>query len=103
MTRAEQIDFSNKQLRLARKSETAFTEANDAMREYYKVSSHKLPPLPQELVLSDFYTSSNAQHDRELVFITFEYDCNWQRVVLVRVMEHMMLHDCFFASVTMYI
>ena len=66
----EQIDFISKQLRLERKSETTFTEANNAMREHYEVYSHKLPPLPQEPVLSYFYTPSNTQHDRELAFIT---------------------------------
>ena len=65
----EQIDFINKQLRLKSKAETKFTELNDAMREYHEVFGHELPPLPQEPVLSDFYTPSNEQHYRELGFI----------------------------------
>ena len=68
--RQKQIDFINKQVRLERKGETKFTELNDAMREYHEVFGHELPPLPQEPVLSDFYTPSNEQHDRELAFIT---------------------------------
>ena len=68
--RQQQIDFINKQLRLERKAETKFTELNDAMREYHEVFGHELPPLPQEPVLSDFYTPSNEQHDRELAFVT---------------------------------
>ena len=67
MTR--KIDFINKQLRLEQKAKTKFTELNDAMREYHKVFGHELPPLHQELVLSDFYIPKNEQHDRELVFI----------------------------------
>ena len=51
------------------KAETKFTELNDAMREYDEVFGHKLPPLPREPVLNDYYTPSNEQHDRELVFI----------------------------------
>ena len=55
---------------LERKVKTKFTEFNDAMREYHEVFGHELPPLPQEPVLSDYYTPSNEQHDRELAFIT---------------------------------
>ena len=39
------------------------------MREYHEVFSHELPPLPQEPVLSDYYTPSNEQHYGELAFI----------------------------------
>ena len=39
------------------------------MREYHEVFGHKLPPLPQEPVLSDFYTPTDEQHYRELGFI----------------------------------
>ena len=39
------------------------------MREYHEVFGQELPPLPREPVLSDFYTPSNEQHDRELAFI----------------------------------
>ena len=49
--------------------ETKFTQLNDAMREYHEVFGHKLPPLPREPVLSDFYTPTNEQHYRELGFI----------------------------------
>ena len=67
--RQERIDFINNQLRSERKAETKFTELNEAMREYYEVFGHKLPPLPQEPVLSDFYTPTDEQHYRELGFI----------------------------------
>ena len=67
--RQQQIDFINKQLRLEQKAETKFTELNDAMRKYHEAFGHELPPLPQEPVLSDYYTPSKEQHDRELVFI----------------------------------
>ena len=67
--RQQLIFFINKQLRLERASETKFTELTDAMREYYEVFGHELPPLPREPVLSDYYTPSNEQHYRELGFI----------------------------------
>ena len=52
----QRINFINNQLRLERKAETKFTELNDAMREYHEVFGHKLPLLPREPVLSDYYT-----------------------------------------------
>ena len=52
----QRIDFINNQLRFERKAETKFRELNDAMREYHEVFGHELPPLPQEPVLSNFYT-----------------------------------------------
>ena len=67
----QRIDFINNQLRLERKAETKFTELNDAMRGYHEVFGHELPPLPQEPVLSDFYTPTDEQHYRELGFIVF--------------------------------
>ena len=66
--RQQRTDFVNKQLRLERAAETKFTESNDAMREYHRVFGHKLPSLPRKPVLSDYYTPSNEQHDRELAF-----------------------------------
>ena len=65
----QRIDFINNELRLERKAETKFTELNNAMREYHEVFGHELPPLPREPVLSDFYTSTDEQHYRELGFI----------------------------------
>ena len=65
----ERIDFISKQLRFERKAEANFEGLNDTMREYHKVFGHQLSPLPQEPVLSNFYTPSNEQHDRELAFI----------------------------------
>ena len=64
----QRIGFINNQLRLERKAGTKFTELNDAMREYHEVFGHKLPPLPREPVLSDFYTLTDEQHYRELRF-----------------------------------
>ena len=65
----QRIDFINNQLKLERKAETKFTELNEAIREYHEVFGHELPPLPQEPVLSDFYTPTDEQHYRELGFI----------------------------------
>ena len=40
------------------------------MREYHEVFGNELLPLPRKPVLSDFYTPSDEQHDRELAFVT---------------------------------
>ena len=66
--RQERIDFINKQLRLEQNVKTKFTELNDAMIEYHEVFGHELPSLPREPVLSDYYTPSNEQHNRELAY-----------------------------------
>ena len=58
----QRITFINNQLRLEQASKTKFTELNDAMREYHEVFGHELPPLPQESVLSDYYTPTDEQH-----------------------------------------
>ena len=50
--------------------ETEFTELNDAIRDYHEEFGRKLPPLPREPVLSNFYMPSNEQYDREVAFIT---------------------------------
>ena len=68
--RQQRIDFINKQLMLEKKAEAKFTELNDAMREYYSVFGKHLEPLLRVPVLSDFYTPSDGQHERELAFIT---------------------------------
>ena len=67
--RQQRIDFYNNQLRLQRNAETKFTELNNAVREYHEVFDHELPPLPRELVISDFYSPTDEQHYRELGFI----------------------------------
>ena len=67
--RQQRIDFINNQFRLGQKAETKFTELNDAMREYHEVFGDELPPLPQEPILSDYYTPTDEQHYRELGFI----------------------------------
>ena len=68
--RQQRIDFINKQLMLEKKAEAKFTELNDARREYYSGFGKHLEPLPREPILSDFYTPSDGQHERELAFIT---------------------------------
>ena len=62
--------------------ETKFMELNNAMREYHEVLGHKLPPLPREPVLSDYYTPSNEEHDRVRIY-HLERDWNWRSLVVI--------------------
>ena len=39
------------------------------MREYHEVLGHELPTLPREPALSDYYTPSNEENNRDLTFI----------------------------------
>ena len=68
--RQDRIDYINEQLLKEKKAEQKFSELDDAMREYIRVFKTQLPSLPPRPVLSDYYTPSDEQHDRELAFIT---------------------------------
>ena len=68
--RPQRIDFINNQLRLECTAETKFTDLNNVMREYHEVFGHKLPPLPREPVLSDFYTPTDEQHYRTFIALS---------------------------------
>ena len=86
--RQQRIDFINNQLGLERKAKTKFTELNNAMREYHEVLGHELPPLPQEPVLSDFYTSTDEQHYREFGIHCSEHDWNRRSFILFRELNY---------------
>ena len=68
--RQKRIDFINKRLLAEKRADRKFIELNDAMREYSQVFGEHLSPLPSaKPQLSDFYTPSDGQHERELAFI----------------------------------
>ena len=69
--RQDRIDFINKKLMLEKKSEEKFSDLSIAMRRYHDVFGKKatLRELPREPRLSDFYTPSDNQHERELAFV----------------------------------
>ena len=67
--RQQRIDFINKKLMQEKKSEIKFMELDDAMKTYNSIFGKTLEPLPPKPELSDFYTASDDQHERELAFI----------------------------------
>ena len=46
-----------------------FEDVDQAMKQYYYITSKSLDPLPLEPKLSDFYSPSSDQQDREITFV----------------------------------
>ena len=67
--RTEHLDWINKKLREQHQAVQDFHNADVAWREYTRLTGETLDPLVPEPQLSDFYTPSSAQKDREIVFI----------------------------------
>ena len=64
--RTERLDWINKKLREQYQAVQDFHDAEAAWREY---TGEILDPLKPEPQLSDFYTPSSAQKDREISFV----------------------------------
>ena len=67
--RTARIDFINEDLRRQGLSVQAFQDADQAMREYHRVTGGQLDSLGDKPRLSDFYTPSDDQRDREIAFV----------------------------------
>lgn len=67
--RTERLDWINAELRRQNHAISTFRNVDNAVREYAQATGHVLDPLGPEPQLSDFYTPSPAQKNRELVFI----------------------------------
>ena len=68
--RAERLDWINKKLREQDHAVKNFHDAEAAWLEYNTlVTGEILDPLEPEPQLSDFYTPSSAQKDREIAFV----------------------------------
>ena len=67
--RTERLDWINKKLQEQNQAVQDFQSAEAAWREYTRVTGEILDPLEPEPQLSDFYTPSSAQKDREISFV----------------------------------
>ena len=67
--RTERLDWINKKLREQNQAVQDFHDAEAAWREYILITGENLDPLEPEPQLSDFYTPSSAQKDREISFV----------------------------------
>ena len=82
--RSERLDWINKKLRAEKHSVTTFHNVEAAMREYDRLTGETLDPLEPEPQLSDFYTPSSAQKDREISFVIGGYGRNRPCDILYR-------------------
>ena len=67
--RTERLDWINKKLREQHQAGQDFHDADAAWREYTRLTGETLDPLGPEPQLSDLYTPSSAQKDREIAFV----------------------------------
>ena len=67
--RTQRLDWINEELRRQSHSVQTFRDVDTAIREYAHVTGKNLSPLDPEPQLSDFYTPSNDQKDREIAFV----------------------------------
>ena len=67
--RTERFDWINKKLREQHQAVQDFHDAEAAWREYILITGENLDPLEPEPQLSDFYTPSSTQKDREISFV----------------------------------
>ena len=67
--RAECLDWINEELHRQNHAVQTFRDVDAAIREYANVTGKNLGPLEPEPQLSDFYTPSDDQKDREIAFV----------------------------------
>ena len=67
--RIQRLDFINEQMKKEHHAVQTFDSIDQAMKEYYYVTHKQLPDLEPKPKLSDFYTPSEDQKDREIMFI----------------------------------
>ena len=67
--RTERLDWINEELRRENHAVRTFQNVDAAMREYSHITGKTLGPLDREPQLSDFYTPSDDQKDREIAFV----------------------------------
>ena len=67
--RTQRLDFINEQIQKVHHAEQTFDDVDQAMKQYYYITGKRIDPLPPEPKLSDYYTPSPDQQNRELLFI----------------------------------
>ena len=67
--RTKRLNWINEELLQQDPAMQTFRDVDKVMREYAQVTGQSLNPLGPEPVLSDFYTPSPDQKDREIIFI----------------------------------
>ena len=65
----QRLDFINDQIKKEHHAVQTFDDLDQAMKQYYYITGKSLDSLPPELKLSDFYTPSSDQQNREITFV----------------------------------
>ena len=67
--RIERLDWINEELRHQHHAVQTYHDVSEAMHAYNRVTGKTLDPLGPRTQLSDFYTPSSDQKDREIAFV----------------------------------
>ncbi|CAC5405718.1 unnamed protein product [Mytilus coruscus] len=67
--RIQRLDFVNEQLQKEHHAEHTFEDVDQAMKQYYYITSKQLTPLLPKPKLSDFYTPIRRSKNREIAFV----------------------------------
>ena len=72
--RIQRLDYINEEMKKEHHAVQTFDDVDQAMKQYYYITGKKLPdnlstPLPPKPTLSDFYTPSEDQKNREIAFV----------------------------------
>ena len=68
--RTEYLDYVNDRLRKEAHAKQTFNDIDTALQEYYIMTGKQLKGVGPEPKLSDFYTPSDDQKFREIIFIS---------------------------------
>ena len=67
--RTQRLDFINEQLKKEHHAVQTFDNVDQAMKQYYYIIDKDLSGLPPKPTLSNFYTPSEDQKNREIAFV----------------------------------
>ena len=67
--RTQRLDFINEEIKKEHHAVNEFDDADTAMKQYYYITGKQLSTLPPKPELSDFYTPSEDQKNREIAFV----------------------------------
>ena len=67
--RMQRLDFISEQIKKEHHAVQTFEDVDQAMKQYYYLTGKTLDPLQPEPKLSDFYSPSSDQQDREITFV----------------------------------
>ena len=67
--RTERLDYINEEIKKEHHAAETFDDVDQAMKHYYYITGKDLQALPPKPTLSDFYTPSEDQKNREIAFV----------------------------------